>query len=155
MRFGFWSSRPDWKLAREISRKSWSIRNNADVPDKVNRELEKILRKPVPPIEKDPRRTKTSQEYTDTQHLIARGIERFKTDFFSLEEIKYNALMLENERIKSLKDFEQLIKGLQGVPRIGSRYAEDVLIEIRKIRAKLDSRLSDDKEMERRLKGKI
>jgi hypothetical protein len=157
MRFGFFSFRADWKLARRISWDSWNIRNNAYVPEKLNNTLAKIARKAFTPtgVNRDSVLRQCRQEVAKNSKLLDQAIYRYKRDFLCLEEIKYNASILESGRIRHLNEFERILGELERHMHIDVPTAKRMREEIHQIRTKLSSGLSDDKEMARRLKGKV
>ena len=152
MRLGLWSTSPDWKVARQIVRNGWGLRTNAEEPDKINRELEKILKKPIPITGHQPDRAKILKNLAATREIINKGISRYTRDFNYLEQIKHDTLILESERIKHLKMFEQLVEELQQHMKLDQGTAEETIRRTRELRNKVSSELSLDKSRETFLK---
>jgi hypothetical protein len=155
MRFGLWSSSPDWKLARRINRASWGIRTNAEVPEKVNLELEKILRARPPTQGQQLDRKRFAKELQKTNQLIRRGLERYRNDFSHLEDIKHSSEILESERIKRLNEFETVVRELQRAMRLDPTTASESLNQIHGLKSRVSSSISRDRGRELRLKWKI
>lgn len=147
MKFGLWSSSPDWKLARQIYNDSWNIRRNSTVPEDLNKALERILKKKLPDTEK-----KFNRQLRTLHDKISEALHRYRTDFSKLEEIKQNVEILEKERIKKINDFERLVGWLKQEKKLDVESASYALGEANKIKHRLRSDISRDRGREAKLR---
>lgn len=155
MKFGLWSFSADWRLARQINRNSWRIRTNADVPDRVNHDLDVILRQKIPTVDQQLDKKKFGKQISRTREIVNKGIDRYKRDFRYLEEIKHNSEILESERVRKINDFEAIVRELQRTMRLDPQTAAEAIREIEHIKSRLKHSIAVDKGRETRLKWKI
>jgi len=150
MRFGFWSSRSDFKLAREIRIAAGIVSSSGDHLDKVNTTLHKLANR---------RHAKDMPEWRkhwlEIVNTLRPGLNAYDQNFKQIEDIKYNADILLNERIKQLNEYEHALRQLAGHRKLDGETFKEFENKVHEIRKKASHFIKDDKERDRRLNWRI